>query len=90
MSGAQQWQRRLGEILRQARRDCGMSQSDAAEEIAKLGVLAGVRARSQQTVSNWETAWATPSVKELRALVRIYGMDPHLLVEILVLDDGGR
>ena len=65
--------RSLGEVLRDHRERCKMTQELVAE---KLGV-------SRQAVSKWEQGKAEPSTTNLVKLARLYGVDPaDLLREV--------
>lgn len=62
--------RTLGEVLRQHRVDCKMTQEFVAES---LGV-------SRQAVSKWESGKSDPSTTNLMALARLYGLPPEELL----------
>ncbi|EFB77601.1 helix-turn-helix domain-containing protein [Subdoligranulum variabile] len=62
--------RTLGEVLRQHRTDCRMTQEFVAES---LGV-------SRQAVSKWESGKSDPSTTNLMALARLYGLPPEELL----------
>ena len=65
--------RSLGEVLREHREGCKMTQELVAE---KIGV-------SRQAVSNWEQGKAEPSTTNLVKLAHLYGVDPaDLLREV--------
>ena len=65
--------RSLGEVLRDHRERCKMTQELVAE---KLGV-------SRQAVSKWEQGKTEPSTTNLVKLARLYGVDPaDLLREV--------
>lgn len=65
--------RSLGEVLRERREGCKMTQELVAE---KLGV-------SRQAVSKWEQGKTEPSTTNLVKLARLYGVDPaDLLREV--------
>lgn len=65
--------RSLGEVLRERREGCKMTQELVAE---KLGV-------SRQAVSKWEQGASEPSTTNLVKLARLYGVDPaDLLREV--------
>ena len=65
--------RSLGEVLRDHRERCKMTQELVAE---KLGV-------SRQAVSKWEQGKTEPSTTNLVKLARLYGVDPaDLLHEV--------
>ncbi len=55
----------LGEVLKDHRQRCQMTQEFVAEN---LGV-------SRQAVSKWETGAAEPSTSNLLALAKLYGVD---------------
>ena len=63
--------RSLGEVLREERSRCGMTQEYVAQE---LGV-------SRQAVSKWENGTSDPSTSNLLALARLYGVDPGELLK---------
>ena len=54
----------LGEVLRNCRTECGMTQEFVAES---LGV-------SRQAVSKWENGTSDPSTSNLIALAKLYGI----------------
>ena len=58
--------RSLGEVLKDHRQRCGMTQEYVAEA---LNV-------SRQAVSKWETGAAEPATSNLLALAKLYGVDP--------------
>lgn len=58
--------RSLGEVLKEYRQRCGMTQEYVAEA---LNV-------SRQAVSKWETGAAEPATSNLLALAKLYGVDP--------------
>lgn len=62
--------RTLGEVLRQHRTDCRMTQEFVAES---LGV-------SRQAVSKWESGKSDPSTTNLMALARLFGLPPEELL----------
>ena len=65
--------RSLGEVLRERREGCKMTQELVAE---KLGV-------SRQAVSKWEQGKTEPSTTNLVKLAHLYGVDPaDLLREV--------
>ena len=65
--------RSLGEVLREHRERCKMTQELVAQ---KLGV-------SRQAVSKWEQGASEPSTTNLVKLARLYGVDPaDLLREV--------
>lgn len=55
---------RFSESLQAARRQCGISQMEAAE---RLGV-------SRQTIYRWESGESEPTLENLRSLADLYGM----------------
>ena len=57
----------LGELLKQHRINCHMTQEFVAES---LGV-------SRQAVSKWETGTSNPSTANLIALSKLYGVSPE-------------
>lgn len=69
------YRQRLGSLLRQSRRSIEppISQKDVAEV---LGL-------AQSAVSDWERGESWPSVLSLLALVRLLGIDPAELLDIL-------
>lgn len=62
--------RSLGEVLRQHRVDCKMTQEFVAES---LGV-------SRQAVSKWESGRSDPSTTNLIALAKLFGVSPEELL----------
>lgn len=60
----------LGEVLRQHRVDCKMTQEFVAES---LGV-------SRQAVSKWESGRSDPSTTNLIALAKLFGVSPEELL----------
>lgn len=62
--------RTLGEVLRQHRTDCKMTQEFVAES---LGV-------SRQAVSKWESGKSDPSTTNLIALAQLFGLPPEELL----------
>jgi transcriptional regulator with XRE-family HTH domain len=69
------YRQRLGSLLRQSRRSIEppTSQKDVAEA---LGI-------AQSAVSDWERGESWPSVFSLLALVRLLGIDPAELLEVI-------
>lgn len=63
--------RSLGEVLKDHRGRCGMTQEFMAEA---LGV-------SRQAVSKWENGTSDPSTANLLALAKLYGVDPGELLK---------
>ena len=61
----------LGEVLKDHRQRCQMTQEFVAEN---LGV-------SRQAVSKWETGAADPSTSNLLALARLFGISPEELLK---------
>ena len=76
LSGGQQRQeeavlrRSLGEVLKEHRSRCGMTQEFVAES---LGV-------SRQAVSKWENGTADPSTSNLLKLAKLFGIPPEELI----------
>ena len=62
--------RSLGEVLKDHRMRCSMTQEFVAEA---LGV-------SRQAVSKWENGTAEPSTSNLLKLARLYGISPEDLI----------
>jgi DNA-binding XRE family transcriptional regulator len=62
--------RSLGEVLKDHRMRCSMTQEFVAES---LGV-------SRQAVSKWENGTADPSTSNLLKLARLYGISPEDLI----------
>ena len=62
--------RSLGEVLKEHRTRCGMTQEFVAES---LGV-------SRQAVSKWENGTADPSTSNLLKLARLFGLSPEELI----------
>ena len=62
--------RSLGEVLKEHRTRCGMTQEFVAEA---LGV-------SRQAVSKWENGTADPSTSNLLKLAKLYGITPEELI----------
>lgn len=62
--------RSLGEVLKEHRTRCGMTQEFVAES---MGV-------SRQAVSKWENGTADPSTANLLKLAKLYGVSPEELI----------
>ena len=62
--------RSLGEVLKEHRTRCGMTQEFVAEA---MGV-------SRQAVSKWENGTADPSTSNLLKLAKLYGIAPEDLI----------
>ena len=62
--------RSLGEVLKEHRTRCGMTQEFVAE---RMGV-------SRQAVSKWENGTADPSTSNLLKLAKLYGITPEELI----------
>ena len=62
--------RSLGEVLKDHRTRCGMTQEFVAES---LGV-------SRQAVSKWENGTADPSTSNLLKLAKLFGLSPEELI----------
>ena len=62
--------RSLGEVLKEHRTRCGMTQEFVAEA---MGV-------SRQAVSKWENGTADPSTSNLLKLAKLYGITPEELI----------
>ena len=62
--------RSLGEVLKEHRTRCGMTQEFVAES---MGV-------SRQAVSKWETGTADPSTSNLLKLAKLFGLTPEELI----------
>ena len=62
--------RSLGEVLKEHRTRCGMTQEFVAES---LGV-------SRQAVSKWENGTADPSTSNLLKLAKLFGLSPEELI----------
>ena len=62
--------RSLGEVLKEYRTRCGMTQEFVAES---MGV-------SRQAVSKWENGTADPSTSNLLKLAKLYGISPEDLI----------
>ena len=69
--------RSLGEVLKEHRTHCGMTQEFVAES---MGV-------SRQAVSKWENGTADPSTANLLKLAKLYGITPEELIRAV---DAGR
>lgn len=69
------YRQRLGSILRQNRRSIEppISQKDVAD---RLGL-------AQSVISDWERGESWPSVHSLLALIRLLGIDPAELLDVL-------
>ena len=67
---SQTLRRSLGEVLKDHRMRCSMTQEFVAEA---LGV-------SRQAVSKWENGTADPSTSNLLKLARLYGISPEDLI----------
>ena len=62
--------RSLGEVLKEHRSRCGMTQEFVAEA---MGV-------SRQAVSKWENGTAEPATSNLLKLAKLYGISPEELI----------
>ena len=62
--------RSLGEVLKEHRTRCGMTQEFVAES---MGV-------SRQAVSKWENGTTDPSTSNLLKLAKLYGITPEELI----------
>ena len=62
--------RSLGEVLKEHRTRCGMTQEFVAES---MGV-------SRQAVSKWENGTADPSTSNLLKLAKLFGISPEELI----------
>lgn len=62
--------RSQGEVLKEHRTRCGMTQEFVAES---MGV-------SRQAVSKWETGTADPSTSNLLKLAKLFGLTPEELI----------
>ncbi len=67
----EQVRKSLGELLKESRMKCNMTQEFVAEA---LGV-------SRQAVSKWETGTSDPSTANLLALAKIYGVSAEELLK---------
>ena len=68
--------RSLGEVLKDHRTRCSMTQEFVAES---LGV-------SRQAVSKWENGTADPSTSNLLKLARLFGLSPEELIRSIQPD----
>lgn len=68
--------RSLGEVLKEQRTRCGMTQEFVAEA---LGV-------SRQAVSKWENGTADPATSNLLKLAKLYGITPEELIRAVRTD----
>ena len=68
--------RSLGEVLKDHRTRCNMTQEFVAES---LGV-------SRQAVSKWENGTADPSTSNLLKLARLFGLSPEELIRSIQPD----
>ena len=68
--------RSLGEVLKEHRTRCAMTQEFVAES---LGV-------SRQAVSKWENGTADPSTANLMRLSKLYGISPEELIRSVTTD----
>ena len=64
----------LGEKIKEARKQCGLSQEQLAEKMTV----------SRSAIAKWETDKGIPDVENLKALARLLNVSVHYL-----LDDGG-
>lgn len=62
---------KIGELLRRLRRECGMTQRQAAERLQI----------SDRTVSKWERGAGLPDVSMLKGISALYGVDLEKLLE---------
>lgn len=69
--------RSLGEVLKEHRLRCKMTQEFVAES---LGV-------SRQAVSKWETGAADPSTSNLLALAKLFGVSAELLLRAVEMPE---
>ena len=69
--------RSLGEVLKEHRTRCGMTQEFVAEH---MGV-------SRQAVSKWENGTADPSTANLLKLARLFGLAPEDLIRSIAPQD---
>lgn len=67
----------LGEVLREERQRCQMTQEFVAES---LGV-------SRQAISKWETGHAEPSTSNLLAIAKLYGVSAEALLKRVAQND---
>ncbi|MBQ8354139.1 MAG: helix-turn-helix transcriptional regulator [Oscillospiraceae bacterium] len=70
--------RSLGEVLKDHRTRCGMTQEFVAES---LGV-------SRQAVSKWENGTADPSTSNLLKLAKLFGLSPEELIRAVQPEQG--
>ena len=70
--------RSLGEVLKDHRTRCGMTQEFVAE---RLGV-------SRQAVSKWENGPADPSTSNLLKLAKLFGLSPEELIRAVQPEQG--
>ena len=70
--------RSLGEVLKEHRTRCGMTQEFVAES---LGV-------SRQAVSKWENGTADPSTSNLLKLAKLYEITPEELIRSVQTEQG--
>lgn len=70
--------RSLGEVLKDHRMRCSMTQEFVAEA---LGV-------SRQAVSKWENGTADPSTSNLLKLAKLYGITPEELIRAVQPEQG--
>ena len=70
--------RSLGEVLKDHRMRCSMTQEFVAEA---LGV-------SRQAVSKWENGTADPSTSNLLKLAKLYGISPEDLIRAVQTEPG--
>ena len=70
--------RSLGEVLKDHRMRCSMTQEFVAES---LGV-------SRQAVSKWENGTADPSTSNLLKLAKLYGISPEDLIRAVQTEPG--
>lgn len=70
--------RSLGEVLKDHRTRCSMTQEFVAES---LGV-------SRQAVSKWENGTADPSTSNLLKLAKLYGISPEDLIRAVQTEPG--
>ncbi len=68
--------RSLGEVLKEHRTRCSMTQEFVAEA---MGV-------SRQAVSKWENGTADPSTSNLLKLAKLYGISPEELIRAVQLE----
>ena len=70
--------RSLGEVLKEHRTRCGMTQEFVAES---MGV-------SRQAVSKWENGTADPSTSNLLKLAKLFGISPEELIRSVQTEQG--